>query len=730
MRTQPCPNCHTQHDTGVYVSGQRHRCHKCGIAFEVRREVVSLGQRPSGQSGAVSYAPRATGAHDTTAPEPGRGRAAAGTRGRADGAGATAAAARPPERDGLGYFPPGRAAPQGGQDVPAVGDVGRVAALETPAPVDALGSTFISATPLPPLVPGFELLEVLGRGGMGEVWRARQTSLGRMVAVKLLPPKLAEDPEFVARFAKESAALAALNHPNVIHIIDRGNADAHYYFVMELVEGLSLRDVMKERLLTPVEALKVVIQICRAVDYAHDLKIIHRDLKPENILLDARGHVKVADFGLAGMQSHDLVAPQLTATSVAMGTVNYMAPEQRRDAKHVDGRADLYSLGVMFYEMLVGELPLGRFRMPSERIPGLDRRFDELISQLMQPDPEARFARGAAVLQVAEPLLSDVSSSSKLSVPPVSSPRRVVVERGFRSFRNGLVVVGVLAVLGVVIRLTGGTLELNRDGLDVEVGKAKLALPLHLSHGHAGPGELPPNTDGELKSQSTVHLDAHGLATLRLNFMPGGKELLHAHAGSWRLDNGTLQATQAGNRTSGTGALIPRAYVDARTFSSDELTTEAEIRVGELDKNDFPVEPEAKRFAELAFRLGEVQISAFADPDTGMRLAWKYPSAQGDRSGNSGLDVQAGVADVVPVPMDRAFNLRLTFRRRDDGIQVDAAVDDQVFASRFLAGLRSAPGKVALGCRNLHCQFQALQVVGRPLQVTLSDTPTHEHAER
>src|SRR5688572_33260601 len=127
---------------------------------------------------------------------------------------------------------------------------------------------------------------------MGEVWRALQTSLGRTVAVKLLPPKLAQDPEFVARFDKEATALAALSHPNIIQIIDRGVAGDHYYFVMEFVEGRSLRDIVNAGRPPPHDALRLVAQICRAIDYAHEKNIIHRDLKPENILVDARGHVK------------------------------------------------------------------------------------------------------------------------------------------------------------------------------------------------------------------------------------------------------------------------------------------------------------------------------------------------------------------------------------------------------------------------------------------------------
>ncbi|MFY0577371.1 serine/threonine-protein kinase [Cystobacter fuscus] len=260
----------------------------------------------------------------------------------------------------------------------------RVAAPPTGAEEGDLESTFVGGTLA---VPGYELLRVLGRGGMGEVWLARQMSLGRRVAVKVLPPRLAKDPEFVQRFDKEATALATLSHPHIVQIIDRGVAGEHYYFVMEYVEGRSLRDVMGE--LSPPEALRVALQVARALECAQEKDIIHRDLKPENILVDGRGHVKVADFGLAGIRRPDSTE-RLTATSVAMGTLNYMAPEQRRDAKNVDGRADLFSLGVMLYEMLTGEVPVGRFRLPSERVPGLDKRVDAVVERLLETEPEAR----------------------------------------------------------------------------------------------------------------------------------------------------------------------------------------------------------------------------------------------------------------------------------------------------------------------------------------------------
>ncbi|HYO60004.1 serine/threonine-protein kinase, partial [Archangium sp.] len=256
-------------------------------------------------------------------------------------------------------------------------------------------------------LPGYELVHVLGRGGMGEVWLARQKSLGRMVAVKVLPPRLAKDPEFVTRFDKEATALAALNHPNIVQIIDRGVAGEHYFFVMEYVEGRSLREVMRE--LSPPEALRVALQVARAIECAHDKDIIHRDLKPENILLDGRGHVKVADFGLAGIRRPDSRL-RLTATAVAMGTLNYMAPEQRRDAKNVDGRADLFSFGVVLYEMLTGELPVGRFKLPSERVAGLDARVDAVVARLLENEPEARYASATEVCAELEAMVAHSSA--------------------------------------------------------------------------------------------------------------------------------------------------------------------------------------------------------------------------------------------------------------------------------------------------------------------------------
>ncbi|HEY0096461.1 MAG TPA: serine/threonine-protein kinase, partial [Archangium sp.] len=384
-------------------------------------------------------------------------------------------------------------------------------------------------------LPGYELVRVLGRGGMGEVWLARQKSLHRMVAVKILPPRLAKDPEFVTRFDKEATALAALNHPNIVQIIDRGVAGEHYYFVMEYVEGRSLRDVMRE--LSPPEALRVAMQVARAIECAHDKDIIHRDLKPENILLDARGHVKVADFGLAGIRRPDSRL-QLTATAVAMGTLNYMAPEQRRDAKNVDGRADLFSFGVVLYEMLTGEIPVGRFKLPSERVQGLDARVDEVVARLLENEPEARYPKAAEVCRALEGLVSGTSlPPGALREQEQLSPVKRRLSTGWRTVRTGLTVLGGLVVIFAGARRVLGQVTLYESAS----GKLVLGswLPRWVDKGRPWPA----NTDGDVFVASTVEELADGRVRLGVDFVAGQEEL-NAHAGTWKLEKGQLQVIQ------------------------------------------------------------------------------------------------------------------------------------------------------------------------------------------
>jgi predicted Ser/Thr protein kinase len=238
-------------------------------------------------------------------------------------------------------------------------------------------------------IPGIALTALIGRGGMGAVYRGQQTDLARDVAVKVLPQTLSNDPVFVERFRREAQALAKLDHPNIVRVFGSGVSDGLCYIVMEYIEGATLRQAMNAKAIDPQSALRIVPQICEALAYAHARGVVHRDIKPENILLGTGGRVKVVDFGLAKMSDGDVALTMLTATGARLGTLRYMAPEQL-DGMNVDHRADVYSLGVVFYEMLTGQIPMGQFAMPSEKA-GTDPRIDAVVMRTLSREPADRY---------------------------------------------------------------------------------------------------------------------------------------------------------------------------------------------------------------------------------------------------------------------------------------------------------------------------------------------------
>ena len=235
---------------------------------------------------------------------------------------------------------------------------------------------------------------------MGAVYKARQRELDRLVALKILPPAIGEVPGFAERFSREAKALAKLNHPGIVTIHDTGRVEGLYFLLMEFMDGPNLRQLLEERSVSPDEALAIVLAICDAIQYAHEMGIVHRDIKPENILIDRQGRIKVADFGLVKLVGSEEMAPEeagdgafgVTEAGHLMGTPHYMAPEQIIGPVDVDHRADIYSLGVVLYQLLTGELPDPVVVPPSRKV-AVDPRLDAVVSRALEKHPEHRFQR-------------------------------------------------------------------------------------------------------------------------------------------------------------------------------------------------------------------------------------------------------------------------------------------------------------------------------------------------
>ncbi|MFQ5570221.1 MAG: serine/threonine protein kinase [Rhodothermales bacterium] len=278
-----------------------------------------------------------------------------------------------------------------------------------------------------PVFTRYELLDELGSGGMGAVYKARQKYVGRLVAFKVLPPALRNDAEALQRFEREAAALGRLKHPNVVTVFDAGVESGFPYLAMEFVEGKNLREVLQERGPLPVEEVcKLGIEMAEALDHVQSRGLVHRDLKPSNIILDPQGRSMLTDFGIAFTST----LPRITQG--AMGTPEFMSPEQA-DGKTLDIRSDLYSLGVVLYECLAGRMPFQRegdsltslskllhevLHAPPpplhEQRPDVPAWLTEAIAKCMAKDPDDRFQTGA---ELADALCRAAGQHHKTPVP-------------------------------------------------------------------------------------------------------------------------------------------------------------------------------------------------------------------------------------------------------------------------------------------------------------------------
>src|SRR5246500_3922348 len=316
--------------------------------------------------------------------------------------------------------PQKQSAPSGSLNAPMT--PGAAATPGTPGTPEgwSISSTRAPAPALPPgeFSPGtvlgdrYEILALLGQGGMGAVYKARDKELDRLVALKIIRPELTTNPEILKRFKQELILARQVTHRNVIRIFDLGQADGFKFITMEYLEGQDLRALLREKgKLEPAEAAKIILQICRALEVAHGEGVIHRDLKPQNIMLDANGRAYVMDFGIA----RSAYLPGMTQTGALVGTPEYMSPEQAKGEK-LDERSDLFSLGVIFYELVIGqspfysETPLATLwkRMQEkakplcEVDPAIPKALSDIVAKAMEIEPENRFASAQEFAQHLE----------------------------------------------------------------------------------------------------------------------------------------------------------------------------------------------------------------------------------------------------------------------------------------------------------------------------------------
>jgi hypothetical protein len=427
---------------------------------------------------------------------------------------------------------------------------------------------------LAPLFPQLEFVTLIGRGGMGAVYKARQPALDRFVAVKVLPREAGADPAFAERFNREARALARLVHANIVAVYDVGKAGDFYYFVMEHVDGANLRHVLRDGHLTPEQALRIVPQICDALQFAHEEGVVHRDIKPENILLDRRGRVKIADFGLAKLLGRDTDDFTLTGSRQVMGTLYYMAPEQVERPLEVDHRADIYSLGVVLYEMLTGQLPVGRFPMPSEKA-GTDAFLDEVVLHALEREPANRYQHASEVKTDVESHARPASTADlgvgarQARREPAEGERWSRPAARVRGPAWALLVAGTLHVLwptlGAMWILASGSLGLAAQGPDqralASAGRPDVPEPLFAEDAQPRPrwefnfpAVLLAALSGGLGSMiivgaiNMVQLRSHGwaLAAAALALVPCGPTwLVSFPAGIWALTVLTAADTKA-----------------------------------------------------------------------------------------------------------------------------------------------------------------------------------------
>jgi TolA-binding protein len=344
---------------------------------------------------------------------------------------------------------------------------------------------------IPERIGHYDIEEILGTGGMSTVYRGIQPSLNRSVAIKVLPLQMAKEDELIDRFERESEIIASLNHPNIIQIFDRGTDAGNYYLVMEHVDGGSLDEIIRDRRLPIYQVVNIALQIARGLEFAHQKGVVHRDIKPSNILITREsGTVKITDFGIAKLAEEQLSDRMLTREQVAMGTADYMSPEQKRDARNIDARTDIFSFGVLLYEMVSGRVPMGRFRDLHELRDDTPPLLNQIALKCLQEDPADRYSSFTEVIADLNRLTQkglvyrEALDRMAESVVRVRKKAKTAISKGVTGggwsggTRTAALTVGVLAATITVTFLVVNAIRDGSGGAPATEGTAPAEVPV------------------------------------------------------------------------------------------------------------------------------------------------------------------------------------------------------------------------------------------------------------